>query len=97
MGKQNLQRFLREEGGYIMATLTRKKTGCWSIQYDPPGKSRQTITLSSRFEQRVAEDMRDAIKNLLYFQQNGLDYRTENKRLRTWIETASPILRDKLA
>jgi hypothetical protein len=39
----------------------------------------------------------NAVKNLLYFQQNGLDYRAENKRLRTWIETVSSILRDKLA
>jgi integrase len=41
--------------------------------------------------------MRDAVKKLLYYRANGLDYRTEDKRLRTWIETADPILREKLA
>ena len=71
MGKQNLQRFLREKGGYIMATLNRKKSGCWSIQYDLPGERRKTITLPSRFEQQTAEDMRKTIGKLIYFQENG--------------------------
>jgi Integrase len=81
----------------IMATLNRKKSGCWSIQYDLPGERRKTITLPSRFEQRLAEDLRNVIGKLIYFRENGLDYRTEDKRLRTWIETANPRLRNKLA
>ena len=81
----------------IMATLNRKKSGCWSIQYDLPGERRKTITLPSRFEQQTAEDMRKTIGKLIYFQENGLDYRTEDKRLRTWIETANPRIRNKLA
>lgn len=80
-----------------MATLTRKKSGCWSIQFDQPGERRKTITLPSRFTEDAAKEMRNVVTKLLYFQENGLDYRTEDKRLRTWIETASPILRDKLA
>ncbi|MCL2349526.1 MAG: hypothetical protein FWC50_14845 [Planctomycetaceae bacterium] len=80
-----------------MATLTKKKSGCWSIQFDVPGERRKTITLPSGFEKRTAEDMRNAVKRLLYFKANGLDYRTEDKRLRTLIETASPKFRDKLA
>ena len=84
-----------------MATLTQKKSGCWSIQYDLPGEGkkiiRKTITLSSEFKKRTAEEMRDAIKKLLIFKKAGLDYRVEDKRLRTWIETASPVIRGKLA
>ena len=80
-----------------MATLTQKKSGCWSIQYDKPGERRKTITLSSEFKKRTAEDIRDAIKKLLIFKKAGLDYRTEDKRLRTWIETASPVILGKLA
>jgi len=80
-----------------MATLTQKKSGCWSIQYDLPGERRKTITLPRRFDKRTAESMRDAVKKLLFFQENGLDYRTEDKRLRTWIEEAGTKLRSKLA
>lgn len=80
-----------------MATLHKKKSGCWSIQYDLPGIPRKTVTLPSRFDERTAEDLRKAVTKLLYFRDNGLDYRTEDKRLRTWIETASPIIREKLA
>ena len=80
-----------------MATLTQTKSGCWSIQYAPPGERRKTITLPRRFDKRTAESMRDAVKKLLFFQENGLDYRTEDKRLRTWVEEAGTKLRDKLA
>lgn len=80
-----------------MATLTRKKSGCWSIQFDLPDERRKTITLSSQFTEDVAKHMRDAVAKLIYFQANGIDYRIEDKRLRTWIENASPILRNKLA
>lgn len=80
-----------------MATLNRKQSGCWSIQYDLQNGRRKTLTLPRRFDESIAKEFRAAVDDLLYYRNNGLDYRTEKKKLRTWIENADPLIREKLA
>ena len=78
-----------------MATeLLTTKSGAPYFQYYE-GKNRQTITLPRRFSKKTAEELMQVVERLRYFRDNpGL---TIDKRTLTWIETAQPIIREKLA
>jgi len=76
-----------------MATLLTTKSGAPCIQYYD-GKDRQTITLPRRFSKKTAEELMHHVERLRYFRDNVLPV---DKRTLTWIETAPPIIREKLA
>jgi integrase len=77
-----------------MATLATDK-GTYRIQWQDNG-SRQSISLSAKkFSKRTATDLREIVQELLYYRDNSIE--TQSKRNKIWIESTSPIIRQKLA
>lgn len=81
-----------------MATLTSgMKNGkrYWSIQYRDKRNRRYAISLSaSQFNEKTANALKDVVEKLLYCIEND---QIPDKRVTTWIDSASPALQKKLA
>ena len=49
-----------------MATLQKRKSGCWELQYKDEHHRKQTITLSGRkYKERIALQLKDAVEILV--------------------------------
>ena len=49
-----------------MATLQKRKSGCWELQYKDEHHRKQTITLSGRkYKERIALQLKDAVEVLI--------------------------------
>jgi integrase len=80
--------------GKLMATLTIDK-GTYRIQWTTDNQ-RKSISLSrKKFSERTAKELQHVIEELIYYQNNSIEI--PNKRTSVWIESASPIIRTKLA
>ena len=76
-----------------MATLLTTKSGAYCIQYYE-GKDQMTITLPLRFDMDTAKGLKKIVERLIYCRDNDIPI---DKRTLVWIETAPPIIREKLA
>ncbi|MDR2170717.1 MAG: site-specific integrase [Planctomycetaceae bacterium] len=77
-----------------MATLIIDK-GTYRIQW-LDGNKRQSVSLScKKFSRKTATDLSDIIVELLYCKNNSII--VQNKRTVTWIESANPLIKQKLA
>lgn len=78
-----------------MATMY-KRTNHWAIQFKDPNHRCRTITLGfSKYTAKVAMDLKEVVEKLLFKKLTSDP--TLDKRTLTWIETASPDIRKKLA
>jgi len=77
-----------------MATLTRKKSGCWEIQFLDLHKRRRSISLGKRFTEDTANELLKTVERLIHFRDNSLPV---DKRTLFWLETTTPEIRNKLA
>ncbi len=77
-----------------MATLTRKKSGCWEIQFLDSNKRRRSISLGRRFTEETANQLCKTVERLIHSHDNSLPI---DKRTFFWLETASAEIREKLA
>jgi len=78
-----------------MATLRRRKTGCWELQYRDEHHQKQTITLSGRkYKERIAKQLKEAIEVLVDKRINN-DPR-QDPTVKAWVENAPPEIQRKL-
>ena len=78
-----------------MASLRLRENGIWEIQFRDKNKRMRTITLSSKYKERTAQRLQDAVKVLVSKKIN--DDPTPHKPTQVWVEDASPEIREKLA
>jgi integrase len=68
-----------------MATLQRRKSGCWELQYKDEHHRKQTITLSGRkYKKRIALQLKDAVEVLVNKKINN-DPR-QDPTVKAWVE-----------
>ena len=78
-----------------MATLRRRTTGCWELQYRDEHHRKQTITLSGRrFKERIALQLKEAVEVLVDKRINN-DPR-QDPLVKVWVEHAPPDIQRKL-
>ena len=80
-----------------MATLLHKKgkTPGYEIQFFETDGRRRSIYLGGlRYSEKTANGLKDVVEALVYCRDNTT---TPDKRTLTWIESASPEIREKLA
>jgi len=81
-----------------MATLVHRKTGKnrgFEIRFSDPHGRTLTITLGRKFNQKTATDLKGVVEALIYYLDNAIS--VPDKRVLTWIETASQEIKEKLA
>jgi len=85
------------EGDFKMASLrTRTRGGSLMYEIDFYANcQRKTITLGKKYTQRTANELKGIVETLLRYNDNGMT--VLDKRTETWIETATPEIREKLA
>jgi len=78
-----------------MATLRRRTTGCWELQYRDEHHRKQTITLSGRrYKERIALQLKEAVDVLIDKRINN-DPR-QDPIVKVWVEHAPPDIQRKL-
>jgi hypothetical protein len=88
----------RKKGDLTMATLTVDKSGKtpgYLIQYCENGKRYSLYLGGKRFTRNAAEQLKEIIETLILYRHSGVT--VLDKRTHTWLETASPIIKEKLA
>jgi integrase len=81
-----------------MATLSTDKTGNtpgYLIQWCESGFRRSIYLGGRRFSKKTAERLKDVVELLIHYRDNNI--LVLDKQTQTWLETASPIIREKLA
>jgi len=77
-----------------MATLSRKDRGAWLIQFFDQNKKRRPIHLGKKYNEKTARELKEIVEKIIYHRDNSL---VPDKKTQTWIQEASPEIRDKLA
>ncbi len=78
-----------------MATLSKKNTGSFEIQFRDENGDRKTVYLGSRkFTERTAGELKEVIERLVLCRTNTMEL---DRRSLTWLETASAEIRRKLS
>ena len=78
-----------------MATLRRRTTGCWELQYRDEHHRKQTITLSGRrYKERITLQLKEAVEVLVDKRINN-DPR-QDPTVKAWVEHAPPDIQRKL-
>ena len=78
-----------------MATLQRRSTGIWEIQFRDEYRRKRTITLGNKFKERIATQLKDAVEVLVDKKINNDP--KQDRVTKTWVENAPPEIRAKLA
>jgi len=78
-----------------MATLQRRSNGTWSIQYRDEYRRKKTITLGSKYKERIAIQLKDAVEVLVSKKINNDP--KQDRVTKTWVDNAPPEIRMKLA
>ena len=72
-----------------MATLRKRTTGCWELQYRDEHRRKQTITLSDRkYKERIVKHLKEAVEVLVDKRLNN-DPR-QDPTVKAWVENAPP-------
>jgi hypothetical protein len=81
----------------IMATLTKRTRGgslMFEIKFYINGQ-RKTIPLGVKYTERTATELKGIVETLVRYNANSIT--VLDRRTQTWLETASPEIREKLA
>ena len=76
-----------------MATLTKEKTGSWSIRFVDEHGNRKSVFLNNKFNEQSANDLKRIIETLIVCRNNN---QFPDKRVFTYLETAPPEIQAKL-
>lgn len=74
-----------------MATLTRRKTGIWEIQFRNQKGQKRTVTLPSKYKEGIVKELQRAIEALLDMENNPTDKESKAvKAARFWVAEVAP-------